>query len=341
MDIIFNPDETFNFDDITLAHPTSIQGGFYFTRINVKNTPLYIETPPSFTKQGFIKNGKKVYCDLMFNNGNDAFINWLEKLENKCQDLIYKKSDDWFENGIERSDIESAFTSPIRVFKSGKNYLLRVNVKMNNVSTSPTIKIYNENEDVLIIDDVKDDTNIISILEVSGIKFTSRNFQIYIEVKQIMVLNNDKIFEKCLIKHKKTEETFNESPNREFQSESLFFEKKDPVTNIEESLEDLENIEIKIDTNPTPSNNPEDLIEITDDLNLENIEAIKLKKPNQVYYEMYKVARQKAKEAKKNAIIAFLEAKNIKKTYMLDNLDDSDSDSDIQDDSDNERNLEE
>ena len=56
------------------------------------------------------------------------------------------------------------------------------------------------------------------------------------------------------------------------------------------------------------------------------LETMTLKKPNQVYYELYNEARKKAKECKQQAILAFLEAKNIKKTYMLDNLDDSDED---------------
>ena len=37
---------------------------------------------------------------------------------------------------------------------------------------------------------------------------------------------------------------------------------------------------------------------------------------------MYKVAKRKAQEAKKAAIRAYLEAKEIKASYMLDNLDD-------------------
>jgi hypothetical protein len=40
---------------------------------------------------------------------------------------------------------------------------------------------------------------------------------------------------------------------------------------------------------------------------------------------MYKVAKRKAQEAKKAAIRAYLEAKEIKATYMLDDLEDSDS----------------
>ena len=67
---------------------------------------------------------------------------------------------------------------------------------------------------------------------------------------------------------------------------------------------------------------------------------ITLKKPNQIYFDLYKEARLKAKTAKKNAILAFLEAKNIKKTYMLDNLNEMDSDFDEEIDEVSESELE-
>jgi hypothetical protein len=78
--------------------------------------------------------------------------------------------------------------------------------------------------------------------------------------------------------------------------------------------------------------NPNELKEINSlELSASNtLETIQLKKPNQVYFEIYKAARNKAKAAKKNALLAYLEAKNIKKTYMLDNLNDSDSDIDAE-----------
>jgi len=342
MDTILKPDDTFNFDEITLAQPTSMTGGIYFTKINFNGNNLYIETPASFTKQGFVKAGKKIYCELVFNNNNEEFIHWIERLEIRCQDLIYQKGDDWFENRLDRTDIESAFTSPIRIFKSGKNYLLRVNTKNNQQTMNPAVKIYNENEDVLTIEDVKDDTNIISILEIQGIKFTSRNFQIEIEVKQILVLNNDKMFDKCLINHRKKDtkekdnteliqennntEMIQENNNTEMIQENnnteMIQENNNKELNkgiVEEPLEDLESVEV----------DPNELMEIHD-LDLENTESITLKKPNQVYHEIYKIARKKAKEAKKQAIVAFLEAKNIKKTYLLDDLDSSDTDSDME-----------
>ena len=71
----------------------------------------------------------------------------------------------------------------------------------------------------------------------------------------------------------------------------------------------------------------EDLIEITE-MTESSSEPLVLKKPTDVYYKIYREARAKAKYAKKQAILALLEAKNIKKTYMLNEIDGSDKEFD-------------
>jgi hypothetical protein len=68
-----------------------------------------------------------------------------------------------------------------------------------------------------------------------------------------------------------------------------------------------------------------------EEVNLENIiednlERIKLKKPNEVYYDIYRSARDKAKNMRKLAIQAYLEAKEIKTKYILEDIDISDDD---------------
>jgi len=211
MDNIIEPNKQFDFSKITLAHPSGIQGGAYFTQILCDDKPLYIQTTRSLTRQGLIKNGKKYYCDLMFDNNSEGLIEWFENLEEKCQKLLFSKSDAWFQGSLELNDIENAFNSVIRVYKSGKYYLVRVNIKCNTVG-EPNIKIYNENETILNMEAIKQETNIISVLEIQGIKFTSRNFQFEMELKQMMVLDNEPIFDKCLIKKvKKNENVYNEN----------------------------------------------------------------------------------------------------------------------------------
>jgi hypothetical protein len=396
MDNIIEPNETFDFTKLSLAHPSGIQGGAYFTKIEYNKKPLYIQTSKSQTRQGFVKTGKKYYCDLMFDKNSESLINWFENLEERCQKLIFERRDTWFQNSLEESDIETAFNSTIRVYKSGKYYLVRTNIK-NNHNNTPSIKIYNEKETPMTMEEITNETNIISILEIQGIKFTSRNFQIEIELKQIMVLDNEPLFDNCLIKTTKkstvkpleedtkiddlkidnvklddnildelkidniklddnnleelTTEDDKENVLDELQPIDILVEPDIkatlPLDKAEEKLVEKheENIILDLDfedLNEDIEENSDELKEINNnDLSLENnLETIQLKKPNQVYFELYKEARKKAKAAKRNAILAYLEAKNIKKTYMIENIEDSDSEFDAEIDEVSESELE-
>ena len=273
---IFEPNKEFVFSNISLAQPSSIQGGAYFTKILYNNKPFYIETPKCSTKQGFVKNGKKIFSDLMFDNSNEDFINWIENLETLCQKLIYEKGDAWFQNKLELDDIETAFTSALRIYKSGKYYLMRVNVKMNYNTNIPLVKIYNESEVPLTTEDVNSNTNIISIIEVQGIKFTSRNFQIELEMKQAMVLNTYEMFENCLIKKSnaknesfQSQNIYNDNP---LQDKILIQSKRDteqvkPPIDLEESVNNSEsNSEITLEKNEETNIAKEVALEIANNL---------------------------------------------------------------------------
>lgn len=399
MNNIIEPNDNFDFTKLSLGHPNGIQGGAYFTKILHNNSPLYIQTTKSLTRQGFVKTGKKYYCDLMFDNNSEMLIRWFENLEETCQKLIFDKSESWFQNSLDKNDVETAFNSVLRIYKSGKYYLLRTHIK-NSLNNEPSIKIYNENEYPLTMNDINTTTNLISILEIQGIKFTSRNFQIEIELKQAMILDDQPIFDNCLIKSSKkpnldtnldkNSNTKTLETNSEDNPKNNFISLEENFSNTQTNIPDIsigdsetnESNEVNEtnetnDTNATNDNNIENDIEGTNedtmdselnketnilldfedlnnkDLNNEdlkevelnidlenNLETLSLKQPNEVYYELYKQAREKAKIAKKAAIVAYLEAKNIKKTYMLDNID-ADSDIDAEIDEISESELEE
>ena len=83
-----------------------------------------------------------------------------------------------------------------------------------------------------------------------------------------------------------------------------------------------------------------DNLEFTVDLEKLDEESVILKPHNDIYYERYKEARKRAKIAKNLALQSFLEAKEIKHKY---NLEDVDSDSDeeyLQDHTEKLNNLE-
>ena len=333
---IISPTDDFDFSTIHLAYPTSIQGGAFFTKIYSSSKPLYIQTPKSLTKQGFIKNGKKIHTELMFDSNEDIFIKWLENLESKCVDLLFEKGEQWFQEKLDKCDIESAFSSPTKIYKSGKYYLVRCNVKINTSTNNPSIRIYSEDETPLTIDDITYDKKIISVIEIQGIKFTSRSFQLDIEMKQVMLLDNDLIFEKCVIQPKTSIQLKKEELKEELIVNS---DEEDEPNNIDESnkideLDEPNKIEELDESNKIeePIKVVEECLEESDiheltDLDLEDLEndSMILKKPQEVYYNIYRQARKKARLLKHQALLAFLEAKNIKKTYKLEDLEDDDS----------------
>jgi hypothetical protein len=344
-DDIIEPTMEYDFTKLYFGPPSTLAGGSYFSRIMYgTNKPLIIQTPKSLTKQGFIKSGKKIYTDLMFDNNDTVFINWIENLELRCQELVYSKRESWFDTKLEKDDIENTFTSPFKIFKSGKYYLLRVNVK-------PNIKIYDEMSKIIQTETITNNQTIISILDIQGLKFNSRNFQIEIELKQSKIVNPDPFLDECFIKTPSKKQPITEANNIPIDLDNIIKQSVQDLTKpIKNKFEPI-NLEV-VEPLPLTKNNKHNFVleeanialdiedlnvteEIKEDPSIlkevdlsctldNSLETLQLKKHNQVYYEIYQKAREKAKEAKKIATLAYIEMKNIKKTYMLD-IDESDS----------------
>jgi len=335
MDKIYDTDSKFQFENLLLSKPIS-KNGNYFIKYSISDFPLYIKPPKACIKQ-IIKGTKKSNCDLIFSQENEDFIQWMENLENHSQQIIYKNREQWFESGLELEDIENSFTSPIKSYKSGKFYTVRTNItqrlgKMN-------VKIYNEDEQDVPLDDVSGNMNVMTILEIQGIKCSSKSFQIDIELKQMMVLNSIDLFEKCILNKKPQQPILDDMENLgKIKKENTLEEINEPTEKIEViipiKINDLEEQEKEQEQEQEQEQEKKDeekeehtneLCEVNFDLEeMPEIETFKLKQRDDVYYEMYKEARRKAKVAKDLALSAYLEAKQIKNKYMLDDISDSD-----------------
>jgi len=373
---VFHPNDAFCFDNLQLTSPQHLSSGSYMTRFSYCDSkqPLYIQTTKTKSKQGIVISGKKAHIDLLLtvNDTDTEFIEWLTNLEKRSVDLLYEKRHLWFTQELDRTDIENSFTSPIRAYKTG-NYLLRVNLEPNRNLThiQPFMcKIFDENKKVSQVEYIKTEHTIISIIEFQGIKFTSRNFQIELLLRQVLVIPDIPLFETCvisspappqappqapppIIQPKEEEESKHEISNNSNDYLGLLSNDEDKHNNpsdehIDESdqyieprapLKHFEYTEVDIDFNNIP-----DTIDINEPLFETPLSVpssssssstttlpsrlITLKKHKDVLYEMYKVAKHKAHEMKKAAIRAYLEAKEIKAKYLLDDLDDYTSDED-------------
>ena len=343
MEHIVDPIPSYDFSQLTCISPTSINGGHYFIRMlqNTGQKPFYIQPPKCTTKQGIIKTGKKMYCDLLFKHEDEQFTEFLEGLEYFCRTQIFQNKDKWFDSDLSEEDIEESFTPTAKLYKSGKLHSVRVNIPIRMGKCS--LKIYNEDEQDVDMDTIQDNTQLMTILEVQGIRCSARNFQIDMEVKQMMTLKPVDMFEKCVFAKpsslakkevvlEKVVEPVVDNVITELKIDDLTTkdnteDSNDQIENDEEPI-DLEEIEETVDQ----ENEEEDLSKIPEepladpilglneiDLDVPNEEGeIKLKKRNDVYYDMYKEAKRKARIARDFAIASYLEAKQIRHNFLED-----------------------
>ena len=385
----------FPFSNLTGGKPSLVSNNNYFIKYSIHDHPIYVQIPKCKSKQGIINVGKKYFIDFMLTNDNEDFITWIEALETFSIDYLYDNRTEWFEEEMEKQEIETYFVSPIRVFKSGKFYILRV--PLASAMGKPVMKIYNEDEVEVPYDSINENTLLLSVLEFKGIKCSPRSFQLEIEAKQMMSMKPDEIFNQCIFKSSKpiepsqVEESVTEDNNQDTQRLG-----KEVIQDVEEEVPVLiENNEPHIDTstseqqesileenednlllltnesttepttepttestngpttestfmelNMTPdglekntplqndleehvslekTHNSYGLEEVDDfDVNVETQQPLQLKDKGELYYEMYGDAKRRANMLKDMALSAYLEAKEIKQKY---NLDDSDEDS--------------
>ena len=439
MEEILEITKDYSFDNISLQTPQSLQGGTYLAKIVNNDEPIIFQTPKCKTKKGIHKTGKKTYCDLLFTIDDEEFVEWIYSLEHKIQELIYEKKDYWFvDSDLTLDDIEYNWVSTAKAYK--KQHLLRTFVSRNK-KYSNNLQVYNNEQQLVSEDSITGNSNIIGIIEITGLKFSATSFHLELAIKQVMILKERPKFQKCLIKFKTKNNTLemgnNEEGGEDEQEEEVEEDvegeeedvegeegEEEDVEGVEGEEEDVEGVEgeeedveegeeeVEEETDKIENKGKTmDLVEKSEspilveksespilveknELNLvtnDNLEKIKknnanseinisknetnkqlnskegsfqlksigeseenvsntlvkndvldevvldlpktqttinLKQPNEVYLDIYKAARQKAKEAKKEAIKAYLMAKKIKQTYLFDESEISEDDSD-------------
>jgi hypothetical protein len=394
METMLTPDLNYPFDDIKIKTPKALQGGTYCANLEINNGPILIQTPKCKTKNGIHKTAKQVYCDLILNDDHQDFLEWIDLFQEQVRKLILKNAENWFHDTPTLDDIEYNWNDSVR---SRSQYdLLRTFIHKPKGINQMSLQIYDSDENKLNIDEVTPDKNVICILEFVGLKFSSNSFHLEIGLRQMMVINEKPLFNKCLIKldskkengeklieskqletenleNNDTEQIIVDTQEQEIETpkETENLENMDTLSNIvdtteqeqEQEQEEIEenNDDNELEEHPATDNgvalkhliesqkeeeamkkkeeevakklNEEQSISLekTNDLeeielNVQEEEPIKLKNPTEVYLDIYKAARNKAKNAKNEAIKAYFEVKRIKELYMLDVADSSSDD---------------
>ena len=379
-------------NNLKLQHPKGIKGGAYTSVISNDDDRFYLQLPKCMLRNGIVKTDKKIYCDLLFDKYDEEVVSWFEKLQNIIQELIYEKKNVWFNGEIEKDDIEDTFINMIKTYRSGKNYLVRCYLPKDISS----VACYNDEQESVELDSiVGEETTLIPLVEVANLRFTSRNFQVDLVLREVMIDNDDSDSEndddensddensddensddekeenndnvekeveeevinepapielniedisdtnieltKANIKENVTEEVREENVvnvEKEQKEEKEKKEEKEEKEKKEEKDENVVNVvnlekvvNVEKEEKEEKENLSNEIQEVSLDLDtLDNSTTISLKSPQNVYYAIWQNAKQRLKFHRAEALKAFLEAKNIKNTHLIDEIDNDSED---------------
>lgn len=200
MVVIYDINSNYNENEISLGNPGKIHGSSnYYTKIFINKELFYFKINNCTTKNGILQTEKKIYTDIMFSllNNDIYYVEWFHHLESILIDLIYSKSSSWFLSELDKEDINEYFNPVLRQYKRNNN-LLRL--QLNNKKNIPECIIFDENEEVKSYDDVAG-KNFDCIIHIKGIRFTSTSFQIDLELKQILLLEETNLFSSCILRN--------------------------------------------------------------------------------------------------------------------------------------------
>jgi|AntAceMinimDraft_18_1070375.scaffolds.fasta_scaffold00022_18 hypothetical protein len=336
---LYEANNDFPFSNIILTTPTALSDvGTYFSKFTFEDDkPIHIQLPKSKTKNGIILSKRGCYIDLLYNHGTErSFVEWIDKLEEYCKQLIGEKKEVWFSQDLDKHDIDRMLSTVSRPYKGGTQFIVRATIDRSKMSNTIKCPIYDENENKIHnFESILPEKNIIPLVHLEGIKITGNSIDIIIKVTQLMVLNleNNYFDDGCLIKQPivNTDRPLSNNENHPLSNnenhsleECTFSENVDKVssTNNEEYVEEeVQQNDISLgEVSELPDNlnvdTDFDLSEVNISINDEK-DVLMLKNPNQVYHEIYKSALIKAREMKKKALEAYLDAKQIKTKYML------------------------
>ena len=328
---IYSVKDNVDLNTLSLGNPGRLQGGSYYSKLFLNNDSVFLKVEYCATKQGIVNTNHKTHTDLLLTINESEYIDWFTNLETQIKSLLNTKANDWFTHDLSPDDIEHFYNSCMKTYKTNQT-LLRTFIDTS--SGNQSCSIFDENK-VACEPSGVENRKIATILHIKGIRLTSTSFQLDIENKQILILEDRNVFDECMFDVSK--------PISDSQTKPMSRDTKPKNQSNSSSSENLDEAKISSNSNSNSSSNSnsnsnskdEVVLESSSELkevdlnhfvNKDNKETedheekktnLKLKTPQDVYQEMYKLAKRRANETRKQAIKAYIDAQNIKAAYLI------------------------
>jgi hypothetical protein len=260
--------EHYDIEKLKISEPYNIDDDNYFCKFSYNNMPFMIKTNKICYLKSRQKNSNN-YINISLTSPD--YLLWFENFYKECIQLVYTKSDDWFEEKLTFSDIEFSFINP-----------LKSNIKdscfdIQCITDENRLHIVDSNNNMLNLDNITE-SKVIPTFHIKGVKFNSKHFLFEIELNNLYIILEDNLEEKVSNEKMANEKMANES-----------------ITN--EIVKNISTFDNSTDESMLPNNSePDDLGLNEYTIPTDNLENMHLNIDNNEFYKVYEIVNNRIKD---------------------------------------------
>ena len=251
--------EVYKYDNIDISKLSfSIpekQSNIYYSNITYENNPLFLQT----SKLGILTkmtelNKKLPSVEYEIIGENLDFYDLFMKLDDKLIKETYNQIKEWFNQTIPLENIEDMYKRICKPLKKNTNPSIRFRLPMEKGNI--VSKIYNQNKEIIKINDIKENSEAILIIHIRGIKFMKQQYicDIYINQMKVFIPRRNKyiIPDECLIRESLITQSDEEIVDDDIilennlKKQKLIDHKLQEIKKMEELHENIKKMELEI-----------------------------------------------------------------------------------------------
>ena len=260
--------EHYDIEKLKISEPFNIDDDNYFCKFSYNNMPFMIKT----NKICYLKSRQKNtnnYINISLTSPD--YLLWFENFYKDCIHLVFKKSDDWFEEKLSFSDIEFSFINPL------KSNIKDACFDIQCITDENRLHIVDSNNNMHNLDNITE-SKVIPTFHIKGVKFNSKHFLFEIELNNLYIILEDNLEEPV----NENKPSLENKPNVENKTNV------EPVTNIQNN---------SLDESMLPNNSEPDDLELNEyTIPSDNLENTTVNIDNNELYKVYEIVNNRIKD---------------------------------------------
>ena len=162
--------------DMVYEEPKKIKNVSFMSLISYNKNPIIIQTP-RLNCYSLIKTDTRCAIDLEFDKTHKEFFDFINNIDDISISKIQENSKQWFSQEFPLDVVEEFYKTPVKMARNKRPPSLKIRIPFSK--GEPSCSVYNTENELIHFSDIKEDSKLIVVLKLYGLKFLKQ--QVIIE----------------------------------------------------------------------------------------------------------------------------------------------------------------